>query len=87
MFKKTILLATIAGFSLSTAAFAVETNQKDLQKANQSSTQMKQEQKAAPAKPATTGSGSTSADPRDSNATQKPMEKSKTDDANQKQGQ
>jgi hypothetical protein len=52
---------------------------------------MKQEHKAGDTKamkPSTTGSGTTSADPRDSNAAAKtPADKAKTDDAKQKQGQ
>lgn len=88
MFKKAILLATVAGFSMSTAAFAVENSNKDLSKANKPAAEMKQDQKATGTmKPATTGSGATSADPRNSNAAQKPADKAKTDDAKQKQGQ
>jgi hypothetical protein len=92
MLKKTILLAAVAGFAMSTSAFAIETlSSKDQQKANQTSGQMKQEHKAGDTKamkPSTTGSGTTSADPRDSNAAAKtPADKAKTDDAKQKQGQ
>jgi hypothetical protein len=90
MFKKAVLLAAAAGLAMSTSAFAVENSNKDLSKANQSSSQMKQEHKAGDAtmKPSTTtGSGTTSADPRDSNATQKtPADKAKVDDAKQKVG-
>jgi hypothetical protein len=87
MFKKALLLAAAAGFVMSSSAFAVENSNKDLSKANQP-TQMNQQKKASdtmtPA--ATTGAGTTSADPRDSNATAKtPADKAKIDDAKQKQ--
>jgi hypothetical protein len=88
MLKKAIMLGAAAGFALNTSAFAIETMSKnDQQKANQTSVQMKQDQKAGDMKSmksGTTGSGATSADPRDSNAV-KP-DKSKTDAAKQKVG-
>jgi hypothetical protein len=90
MFKKAILLATVAGFSMGTAAFAVENSNKDLSKANKPAVEMKQDHKAGDAKamkPSTTGSGTTTADPRDSNAAAKtPADKTKSDAAKQKVG-
>jgi hypothetical protein len=89
MLKKTILLAAAAGFALTTSAMAegsLTKSEKD--KANQTSTQMKKDSKGTDAKamkPSTTGSGVTTADPRDSNAVSKtPAEKSRLEDAKQK---
>ncbi len=84
MFKKTIMLAAATGLMLSTAAFADGSNatQTDANKSAQTK-QTGSQMKAAPA--GTTGAATTTPDPRDSNTGPKAKDKTRADDAKQKQ--
>lgn len=89
MIKKIAVLAAVSTFALGSAAFAQgSTNEKENAKSNRPAAEMKKDQHGgAPSMKGTTGSGSatTTADPRDSNAPAKASDKARVEDAQQKQ--